>query len=326
LRIGVAARTVPRPREQAVSIWRSHLLLGNGDNAAKNPRQMRGTVLIVAAGLSACVSLHAQTPAEALQAMVEAEKKFYETGQQKGTRAAFLEFLAEDGIVFRPGPVNGKEVWGKREETGLDLVWEPTFAVIARSADFGYDTGPAKWRANKKEEKFSGHGQFISIWKKQKDGSWKVALDCGIENPEPSGKPEMLRTIVPPDSKAAADLNAAQVGRSEIQQKFAQAAKTDSAMATLKFAADEIRVYRDGHFPSVGKEAARPLLDATAGRMTFEMLGADMSRSADLSYTYGRYSKLRPKGTEQGHYFQIWQADNSGAWKLVLDWAQPLPR
>ena len=268
----------------------------------------------------------AETPAEAVRAIVDAEKKFYETGQEKGTRAAFLTFLAEDGIVFRPGPLNGKEVWGKREETGFDLVWEPTFAVIARSADFGYDTGPAKWRANKEEEKFTGHGQFISIWKKQKDGSWKVALDCGIENPEPTGKPGTLRTIVPTDSKTPADLNAAQVSGRETQQKFIEAARTDPTVATLKFAAPEIRVYRDGHFPAIGKEAARPLLDAGVGRMTFEMLGADMSRSADLSYTYGRYSKLRPKGTEQGHYFQIWQTDDVGAWKLVLDWAQPLPK
>ena len=286
---------------------------------------MRRTILsLMSLSLVASV-VPAETPADAARTMVEAEKKFYQTGQEQGTRAAFLAFLAEDGMIFRPGPVNGKESWGNRTETGFDLVWEPTFAVMARSADFGYDTGPAKWRANKQEEKFTGHGHFISIWKKQKDGSWKVALDVGIENPEPSGKPETLRTIIPDESKAAADLNAAQVGRLETQQKFTQAAKTDSAMATLKFAGDELRVYRDGHFPSVGKEAARKLLDATAGRMTFEMLGADMSRSADLSYTYGRYSKLRPKGTEQGHYFQIWQTDNSGAWKLVLDWAQPVP-
>ena len=269
--------------------------------------------------------LRAETPAAAVRAMVEAEKRFYETGQEKGTRAAFLEFLAEDGIIFRPGPLNGKEAWGKRPETGLDLVWEPTFAVIARSADFGYDTGPAKWRANKKEEKFTGHGQFISIWKKQKDGSWKVALDCGIENPEPTGQPETLRTLVPADSKTPADLNAAQKSRWDAQQKFAEAAKSDSPTATLAAAAEEIRVYRDGHLPAVGKEAARRLLSETGGKMTFEMLGADMSRSADLSYTYGRYSSARETGTEQGHYFQIWQTDDHGAWKLVLDWAQPLP-
>lgn len=56
------------------------------------------------------------------------------------------------------------------------------------------------------------------------------------------------------------------------------------------------------------------------------MLGAEMSRSADLSYTYGKYSNVRRKGTEEGHYFQIWHTDDSGAWKLVLDWAQPLPK
>ena len=133
--------------------------------------------------------------------MVESEKKFYRTAEESGTRAAFLTFLADDAIVFRPGPVNGKEVWEKRAETGLDLIWEPTFAAIARSADFGYTTGPAKWRANKTEEKFLGHGQFISIWKKQKDGSWKVALDCGIENPEPTGTPEPLRVFIPDDSQ-----------------------------------------------------------------------------------------------------------------------------
>jgi ketosteroid isomerase-like protein len=257
--------------------------------------------------------------------MVDAERKFYQTGQEQGTRAAFLAFLADDGLVFRPGPVNGKEAWSKREETGLDLVWEPTFAVMARSGDFGYDTGPSKWRESKKEGKFSGHGHFISVWKKQKDGSWKVALDCGIENPEPTGKTETLRTVAMDESKAPVDLDAAQKSRGDTQQKFAQAARTDPTMATLKFAAPEIRVYRDGHFPSIGKDAARSLVDATVGRMTLETFGGEMSRSDDLSYTYGKYSKARPKGTEQGHYFQIWQTDDSGAWKLQLDWQQPLP-
>ena len=101
---------------------------------------MRRTILcLMSLSLAAGVAL-AETPADALRAMVEAEKKFYETGQEKGTRAAFLEFLAEDGIIFRPGPLNGRESWTKRTETGFDLVWEPTFAAIARSADFGYDT------------------------------------------------------------------------------------------------------------------------------------------------------------------------------------------
>ncbi|HEX7517883.1 MAG TPA: nuclear transport factor 2 family protein [Chthoniobacterales bacterium] len=266
-------------------------------------------------------------PAEAARTMVESERKFYQAAQEKGTRAAFLTFLADDAVVFRPGPVNGKEVWEKRAETGLDLIWEPTFAAMARSADFGYTTGPAKWRANKKEEKFLGYGQFVSIWKKQKDGSWKVALDLGIENPEPVSKPEPLRMSVLDDgSNVKIDFDARRKALQEAQQKFVEVAKANSVDAPLGVAAEEIRVYRDGSFPAVGKNAAGALLSAKGGKMSFESMGSGMSQSADLAYTYGKYSVTRREGAEAGHFFQIWQTDAAGSWKLVLDWQQPLPK
>jgi ketosteroid isomerase-like protein len=264
-------------------------------------------------------------PAEAVRAMVESEKRFYQTGQEKGTRAAFLEFLADDGIVFRPGPVNAKEAWGKRPESGFDLIWEPTFAAIARSGDFGYTTGPARWRANKKEEKFAGYGQFVSIWKKQKDGSWKVALDCGIENPEPTAQPETLRTLVPADNQQYAEGHRKALPLTQAHQKFVEAAKTNSTEATAAVAADEIRVYREGSFPAMGKNAASVLLSAKTGKTSFQQLGGDISSSGDLAYSYGKYSLSRDGSVELGHFFQIWQTDTVGMWKLVIDWQQPLP-
>ena len=279
------------------------------------------------ASTSFCTSAAGPDPLAAARAMVDAERKFYQTGQEQGTRAAFLAFLADDGIVFRPGPLNGKEVWGKRPETGFDLIWEPVFAAMSRSADFGYDTGPAKWRANKKEEKFTGHGQFISIWKKQKDGSWKVALDCGIENPEPTAKPEALRLVVPDEGQQvkSTDGRGKTLSLPETHQKFADAAKTNSAEAALGVAAEEIRVYRQGSFPAVGKNAAGALLSAKAGKASFQQLGGDMSSSGDIAYNYGKYSLNRDGGVESGHFFQIWQTDAAGVWKLVVDWQQPLP-
>lgn len=266
------------------------------------------------------------SPAEAVRAMVESERKFYQTGQEKGTRAAFLEFLADDGIVFRPGPVNGKEVWGKRTETGLDLVWEPTLAVIARSGDFGYDTGPAKWRANKKEKEFSGYGHFISIWKKQKDGSWRVALDCGIENPKPTGHPDPLKVDPGTHSRTATDVETGRKNLREAQEKLHDAAKNDATSSMLALASDQIRVYRDNHVPTEGKEAGGNLLSDGQSKTSFEVMGGDMSSSADLAYAYGKYSNVRDKATEQGHYLHIWQTDPAGVWKLVLDWQQPLPK
>jgi len=303
------------------------LFLGNEPATAKQYRQMRRTSFLFLASLMlASVFARAETPAEAGRAMVEAEKKFYQTGQEQGTRAAFLTFLADDGIVFRPGPVNGKEAWGKRAETGLDLVWEPTFAVMARSADFGYDTGPAKWRANRKEEKFTGHGHFISIWKKQKNGSWKVALDCGIENPEPAGKPETLRIIAPEKEEAGkTDVAARQRALQDAQNGFADLAKLDFTKAFREFAGGEVRLYRNGSFPALGKDAGAKLLGPEQAGVAMEVMKGDISNSADLAYHYGKYSDTRTQPAKTGHFFQIWQTDSAGSWKLVLDWQQALP-
>jgi ketosteroid isomerase-like protein len=266
--------------------------------------------------LASVVVLRAETPAEGVRAMVAAERKFYLTGQEKGTRAAFLEFLADDAIIFRPGPVNGKESWNERADTTLDLVWEPTFAAISRSADFGYDTGPSKWRAKKGQGNFTGFGHFISIWKKQKDGSWKVALDCGNEDVGADSKPP-LRLVTPknPAKGTPQSFEAAESG-------FIATAKFDFTKAFREFGSDEVRLYRNGSFPTIGKKDGVELLGPEQAGVTMEVMKSDVSSASDLAYSYGKYTDGRTAG---GHFLQIWQTDPAGAWKLVLDWQQPRP-
>ena len=267
-----------------------------------------------------------ETPAQAVQSLVEAERKFYRTGQQQGTRAAFLAFLADSGIIFRPGPVNGRRTWTEREENGFDLVWEPMVAVVSRSADFGYDTGPAKWRANKKEKEFSGYGHFVSIWRRESDGSWKVYLDCGIEHAKPVGKSEALRTIVPVEQTGGEqDSVARQRAFGEAQRNFVSLAKLDFTRALREFGGDEVRLYRDGSLPTVGKEAGAKLLGPEQAGMTLEVIAGNMSSSSDLAYYYGKFFDTRSETATAGHFLQIWQTDAAGVWKLVLDWQQKLP-
>lgn len=272
---------------------------------------------LIALGAAAAL-VHAESPADAVQAVVNSEKKFAQTAQEKGTRAAFLEFLAPDGIVFRPGPVNGQEVWTKRAETGLDLVWQPTFAAIARSGDFAYDTGPSRWRP-KKEGEFTGFGHFVSIWKKQKDGAWKVALDCGIENTKSDIIPP-LRMITP-----SGDGKGTRESLQKTQGDFAATAKLDFIKAFLQFGSNEVRLYRNGSFPTIGTKAAAELLGPEQAGVTMDVMKTDMSSSADLAYSYGSYSGTRKQPPFAGHFLQIWQTDAAGAWKLVLDWQQNLP-
>src|SRR5213593_210514 len=63
--------------------------------------------------------------------IVEAERAFARAAATKNTRDAFLEFLADDGIIFQPGPVNGKQFWQARTPRKGLLSWEPIFADVS---------------------------------------------------------------------------------------------------------------------------------------------------------------------------------------------------
>ncbi len=123
---------------------------------------------------------------------------------------------------------------------------------MARSADFGFTNGAAQWKAKKEDKKPLGYGQFVSVWKKQQDGSWTVALDVGTENPRPRDPSERLHVVVP-DVALNVDPAEARKALQEAQEKFAAAAKRDLAAALVSVASDDIRAYRDGIFPSIGK-------------------------------------------------------------------------
>ncbi|MBA2242816.1 MAG: nuclear transport factor 2 family protein [Chthoniobacterales bacterium] len=211
-------------------------------------------MILPCALIAICALAQAQeNPAqEAARLMVEGEGNFFQASQEHGTRAAFLQFLAEEAIVFQPRPVNGREAWRKRPEKGIALSWKPLFAAMARSADLGYTTGPAEWRKAKEDEKPFGYSQFVSIWRKQKDRSWKVALDVGSEVPGPPKADEtpQLEFSFGPTPVAT---NGSQISPSkelhEAESKFAAAAQADSAAALLAASSAAVRVHRENAFP-----------------------------------------------------------------------------
>jgi len=66
------------------------------------------------------------------------------------------------------------------------LTWIPVGADISASGDLGYTYGTWEFHTKDKDGKPAvDYGNYTSIWKKQKDGNWKVALDMGNSRPAP---------------------------------------------------------------------------------------------------------------------------------------------
>src|SRR5690242_8307879 len=75
--------------------------------------------------------------------LVEAERAFAADSTARGVKTAFLEVLAMDSLLYRPGPVNGRQWFaGRPDEAPFTLEWAP--AAAEASGGLGYTYGPFK--------------------------------------------------------------------------------------------------------------------------------------------------------------------------------------
>ena len=56
---------------------------------------------------------------------------------------------------------------------------------MASSGDLGYTYGNFVFKSKNKDGPTVHYGKYMSVWRKQKDGSWKVVVDMGNSSPAP---------------------------------------------------------------------------------------------------------------------------------------------
>ncbi|MFC1726100.1 YybH family protein [candidate division KSB1 bacterium] len=125
---------------------------------------------------------------KALDEMKKTDLEFSTCSVENGTYAAFDKFMDDNATVYREGkhPITGREKIRKilNPNSKTKLEWEPFKAEMAESGDMGYTLG--KWTATYidsagMEKRSSGY--YVSIWKKQPDGTWKYVFDSGVNGP-----------------------------------------------------------------------------------------------------------------------------------------------
>lgn len=275
----------------------------------------------------------AKLPPE-VSSIVEAERAFARAAVAKGIRDSFLENMTDESILFRPGPVPGRKWITEHPAPQGVLTWQPIFADVARAGDLGYTTGPWEFREKSLSDKPVAHGQFVTIWKKQADGTWKFVVDLGTSNPPPETKEPEVR--FPSDKRrdgktdVVADVEAMRSALLQVEEDYSKLVASKKTIDSfLSLMADDVRLFRMNAFPAVGKQATQAALVAKQGVLTWQPVKADVSRSGDLGYTYGSYEFKANggdgKSAENGSYVRIWKRQKGGNWKVVLDILNPLP-
>jgi uncharacterized protein (TIGR02246 family) len=97
----------------------------------------------------------------------------------------YLSFFAEDALALPPNAsmLTGKDSMrkGLSEEManpGFALSWQASKAEASRGGDLAYTVGTYQFTLNDPKGKpISDRGKYMTVWKKQPDGQWKVVAD-----------------------------------------------------------------------------------------------------------------------------------------------------
>jgi ketosteroid isomerase-like protein len=156
----------------------------------KTPSWQLSVFLFLVLLLSACdeTKRHERLTRE----LLDIDIGFAEQSSAKGSHAAFLEYIDDSCVLLRPNrkPVLGRakiEEMFSTPDTSFTLNWDPQFAEVSQSGDLGYTYGIYTIQMDSPEGPVvTKEGTYVTIWKKDKNGTWKFVLDTGNQGLGPN--------------------------------------------------------------------------------------------------------------------------------------------
>lgn len=121
-----------------------------------------------------------------IERLRQTELAFSKLCGEKGMKISFLAF-ADKEVIKVDGdnqfPIFGIDSlaasFGDQRET-FTLTWFPTKVEVSKSKDLGFTFGSWTLTHANGDKKY---GVYYTVWKKQKDNSWKFIFDGGNSTP-----------------------------------------------------------------------------------------------------------------------------------------------
>lgn len=125
--------------------------------------------------------------------LLELEGRFAQDVAASGGKA-FVKWFAEDAVTLNNGlpPVVGRTAiaaqaqWDPKQ---YQLTWIPQGAQMGPSNDMGFTWGHYEGHSTDKAgQPITKTGRYMTVWKRQPNGDWKVAMDASADEPAGAGE------------------------------------------------------------------------------------------------------------------------------------------
>jgi len=268
------------------------------------------TVLILGLGVSIAAGQGE------FQAMVDADGSLASYATEYGAKTAYLKYLGDDGVIFKPEATNGKD-WWKLQKEELPVVLKRTMehADIASNGLLGYTTGI--WeetpKPGAKGVPSKVVGQYITVWSKKPDGKFYAIIDVMTKFDEAAPPVGRRMSISQP-----MDINKRRWSAADPSMKFLRMGMDRGGLGSAfeEWAAEDIRLIIEENPPIFGKKNAVKAMKKYLS-VAFPRRVA-LLESADLAYAWNpcEYANSE-EGMEKGTCLNIWKLRNK-KWYITL--------
>jgi len=106
---------------------------------------------------------------------------------EKGDPERIAAIFTDDGIMLSQGGkvFKGRQEILERQKAAMQSVTPPVKVSVITvkiwlDGDAAYETGKYKYEYTEKGKPTTEEGRYVTMWKRQGDGSWKLSMDMAV--------------------------------------------------------------------------------------------------------------------------------------------------
>ncbi len=263
--------------------------------------------------------LFAQLP-EKVGGLITADRNAAIIAKAQGPHAAFSSIIDKTSTFYVPSAVNALNYLNNRPNIPDVLNWEPNFALVSKSLEFGVTSGSMEFQ---KVGAIKRYGQYLTIWKRDKKGVWKVDLRAEVEN---YGKQTAkdLKFQEPDDSWYLKHRSQVRLKQREdivqsTDQLFSAIAKRDTESAYREFMAEEVRFYYPWQNEIEGKNNVINFIKKQRIDIVTEPLKVGRAYSGEYAYSQGTATIHSKDKAVKFNYLRVWELKDDYQWRVILE-------
>lgn len=189
--IGSGAGAAPSIRmDRYIAFWRRDgdmwQIAAYAETYGAPPPALTMPVEVADSALADVPMRRSRGPLEEIRA---ADDEFARAATRFGTGRAFGQFAADNAQIFSTpgefitGPQAISQAFGPFTDDNT-LVWHPVTGDVAHSGDLGFTVGNAVFTGKRADGSPQvTYSKYLTVWKKQRDGSWRYVVDGGNARP-----------------------------------------------------------------------------------------------------------------------------------------------